>query len=504
MSEQQQSISSQQQLAAIDLGSNSFHLVLARVANGEVQILEKRGEKVQLAEGLSARSGLTQEAQERALACLERFAQRIRGMESANVSILGTNALRAAKNATAFVEKAETVLGYPVNIIAGREEARLIYLGAANTLADNGGNRLVVDIGGGSTEFIIGQGFEPIELESLHMGCVAFNDRFFSDGKLSDSAFRKAVNAARQEVTSISAQYKKRGWKTAIGCSGTIRAASRAIAEAGLGEDNITLPGLYRIRDLVLTQKTQAELNIPGVKADRIRVFPAGLAILIGLFEELGIERMVYSDGALREGALYELLGSDNAAADVRQRTISAMQARYMVDTEQASRVAASAERLLNQVKKSWGLEKKEYAHWLHWASQLFEAGLAISHTQFHKHGGYLIQHGDLLGFSRTAQQAIATLVRGHRRKFPLDELALLPKTQQQILSNLLVIFRLAVTLHHSRGAHQVAEPAVTADKKDIRLDFPAGWLEAHPMSILDFEAEQGFLRAAGYELAFA
>lgn len=502
MSELQQSIPTQQQLAAIDLGSNSFHLVLARVANQQVQILEKRGEKIQLAEGLSSKTGLTDAAQERALACLERFAQRIRGMDPANVSIMGTNALRAAKNAAAFVEKAEAVLGYPVNIIAGREEARLIYMGAANTVADNGGNRLVVDIGGGSTEFIIGQGFEPIELESLHMGCVAYNDKFFSDGKLTDSIFKKAVNAARQEVTSISALYKKRGWKTAIGCSGSIRAASNALAANELG-NNITLPGLYRLRDLVLAQKVQSELNIAGVKADRIRVFPAGLAILIGLFEELGIDSMTYSDGALREGALYELAGH-NGGGDVRQRSVSALQSRYMVDTEQANRVAASADLLLTQAKKAWGLEKKEYAHWLHWASQLFESGLAISHTQFHKHGGYLIQHADMLGFSRSAQLAIATLVRGHRRKFPLDELQLLPKAQQQVLLNLLIIFRLAVTLHHSRGAHDVAEPVLRVNKHSLQLDFPSGWLEAHPMSILDFEAEQGFLKSAGFELHVA
>ncbi len=329
-------------LAAIDLGSNSFHMVVARQVHGEIQLMDGLSEKVQLGAGLDKDNCIDDETQTRALECLGRFAQRIAGIPRGSVRVVGTNTLRQARNARQFIDRAEEVLGHDIEIVAGREEARLIYLGVAHTLADDAGQRLVVDIGGGSTELIIGERFESSETESLHMGCVSFARRFFADGNISEKAFDKAVTAARQEVLSIHANYRRIGWQQSVGASGTIKAISQVCVENGWCDAGITLEGLKKARKRVIKAGSVAKLDLKGLREDRRPIFPSGLAILYGIFEQLNIEYMEVSSGALREGLLYDLLGRFGHE-DVRDRSIQSLMNRHHVERSQAERVCETA-----------------------------------------------------------------------------------------------------------------------------------------------------------------
>jgi len=496
----EQSVHGQTPLAAIDLGSNSFHMVTARLVNDQVQIIDTRGEKVQLAQGLDPVNGISEAAQERALACLERFAQHLRGMTRSQVTILGTNTLRAAKNSQAFMARANQVLGFPIEVISGIEEARLVYLGVAHTLADDDGKRLVIDIGGGSTEFVIGERFEPIALESLHMGCVTFSDRFFADGELSEKAFKRATNEALSELLSIQRRYQRLGWDNVVGSSGTMRATSRVLANYGLSNGDITLAGMLELKKIILKAKNIDQLNLQGIKDQRLQVFPAGLAILIAIFQSLKIERITYSDGALREGALYDLLGR-NTHEDVREQTVDVMQGRYVVDTAQAENVKTSALKLLEQCKKRWKLTEPEHEEWLRWAADLHEIGLAIAHNSYHKHGAYLVRYSDMPGFSNQTQMNLSLLLRSQRRRVPITEFDSLGESERTTLLRIAIILRLAILLHHGRGVEDVVEPQIDAKKFQIKLSFPKGFLDEHPMTSLDLEEEQVFLDQLGYTL---
>ncbi len=497
------SVQDPQVLAAIDLGSNSFHMVLARVINGQVQIIEKRGEKVQLAAGLDPINGIAPDAQERALACLERFAQSLRGLDRDHVTILGTNTLRAASNSYQFMRKANDTLGFPIEVIAGIEEARLVYLGVAHTLSDDDGKRLVIDIGGGSTEFIIGERFKPIALESLHMGCVSYTDRFFADGKLNEFNFRRASASARRELRSINVRYKNLGWQNVVGSSGTIRAAKRVLKNYELDDEGLNLKALLQLKKILIQNKEIESLELEGIKDLRLKVFPAGLAILIGIFEALEIEVMEYSDGALREGALHDLLGRAQHE-DVREATVSAMQSRFLADANHAKKVKETALKLYMQICQQWKIADTVYQDYLRWSADLHEIGLAIAHSHHHKHGAYLVQHCDMSGFSKLAQESVAMILRGHKRKLPLQELEALPKRNRKILSRLMIILRLSVLLHNGRGISDVIDPTIEIEKSIITLSFPEGFLENHAMTEMDLEREKTFLSHAGFELEFS
>ncbi len=484
------------ELAAIDLGSNSFQLLIVREVNGELQVIDRISEKVQQAAGLDANRCLDAESIERGLACLERFAQRLAGHDGASVRCVGTNTLRTAHNRNQFISPAEKILNCPVEVISGREEARLIYLGVAHTLSDDEDRRLVIDIGGGSTEFIIGERFAPLELESLHIGCVSYTTRFFSDGKLSAKKFQKAVDAAHLELLNIRKRYRQLGWADAVGSSGTIKAIQRLGLAQGWVNEFITLDSLLQLRDHLLSFEHLDQVEADDIKTARLQVLPAGLAILIAAFESLQIESMVYADGSLREGLLYDQIGRQQHE-DVRERTLGALIERYQIDTDHAQNVDATAQYLLQQTD----LNTPANASLLHWASRLHEIGLAISHSQFQKHGAYLIRHGDLMGFNRAEQQRLGLLVRCHRRKLSNAELELFPEEEQKPLLGLIILLRLAIILHHSRLPEQVPELTLQLKKKSLHLSFPFGWLEEHSLTEADLCAEQAYLKAAGYEL---
>ena len=491
----------EQLLAAIDLGSNSFHIVVAQLNQGELRTVDILSDKVQLGAGINNRSILSDEAKQRGIDCLSRFAQRIKDIPKDSVRVVGTNALREAKNSREFIEEAENILGVPLEIIAGREEARLIYLGVSHTLADDKGSRLVIDIGGGSTEFIVGERFEPRAMESLHMGCVSFTKRYFSDDIISSKNFKRAHTSALQELQSIKHYYQELGWDSAVGSSGTIKAVRNACISKGYSEDKITKEALHSLREHILSYSHSSEIEIEGLKPERKKVLPAGIAILCAAFDALNIEEMSFSEGALREGVLYDMAGKLRHE-DVRDRTINAIMQRYHVDQEHADRVEQTALLAWTQIKEDWQLSRKHY-DMLSWASRTHEIGLTIAHSQFHKHSAYLLTHSDLPGFTTREQLQLATLVRGHRRKFPKDEFKALPKRLQEPYRRLSILLRIAVVLHRSRSKDRLPAISFSIDNKKLMVEFPEGWLEHHPLTHADLEQEAEYLNNADIKLRF-
>lgn len=487
-----------QRLAAIDLGSNSFHLLVANYQNERLQVVARLGEKVQLAAGLDEDGQISEVAIQRALDCLGRFAPFLNDIHAANLRIVGTNALRDAANSQAFIEQAEAQLGHAIEIIAGREEARLIYLGAAHALAEDG-RRLIVDIGGGSTEFIIGEAFKPRALESLRMGCVTFSSRFFPNGELSEKRMRRAELAALSELAHIQRPYQRLGWDDPVGSSGTIKAAANVLFAHGdtPQEGMITRSGLKKLRERLIKCKQLDKVELDGLKPDRARVFPAGIAILGAIFEAFELQQMRFADGALREGVLYDMAGR-NSAEDTRSTSLELLQRLYDVDQRQADNVATTAALLFAQVQTAWGLTA-EHSHYLRWASRVHEIGLAISHSQFHRHGAYLLEHSDLAGFSRPEQHLLALLVRAHRRKFPLKEWQALPKAQQASSAQLARLLRLAVLVNHSRPEDAPPPPSVSASGDSLTLQLPPS--DEPTLLSTDLEQEQTYMEAAGFQL---
>ena len=489
-------------IAAIDLGSNSFHMVLAKAEYGEIRILERLGDKVQLAAGLNEERELSEEAMQRGVDCLRRFAQLTASLPEGAVRIVGTNALREARNRAVFIRRAEEILGHQVEVISGREEARLIYLGVSHSIADTPGRRLVADIGGGSTEFIIGQRFEPLLRESLQMGCVSFTQRYFRDGKITPARYAQAYTSARLELMNIEHSLRRLGWEDVVGASGTIKAVGLAIKEAGLGNGEINHEGLAWLKRKLFKLGDVERINLDGIKPDRRGIFPAGLAILEAIFDACEITRMSHSEGALREGVLYDLLGR-HQHEDVRERTLSSFMERYHVDVDQAARVEGNALAALEKVKHDWQLDEPWTREMLAWGAKVHEVGLDIAHYHYHKHGAYLIEHSDLAGFSRQDQEMLALLVRGHRRNIPRDKFATFGEDGVKLM-RLCVLLRFAILLHHIRGTQNMPEVQLRASDNSLAIRFPDGWLAANPLTQADFEAEAQWLKRIDIALSVA
>ena len=489
-------------IAAVDLGSNSFHMIIARFEDGQLDVVDRLREQVQLGAGLDRYKRLTPETRARALDCLGRFGQRLRDLPAGSVRAVGTNTLRMARNSDAFLQEAERALGHPIEVIAGREEARLIYLGVAGSIADERGQRLVIDIGGGSTEYIIGMRSEPFYRESLFMGCVSFARRFFAKGRITRAALNRAEIAARQELQTIQTFYRQVGWSQAIGASGTILAIARVLQANGWGDGTITRAGLDSLRDALLANGAIEKLDFDGLRRDRAPIFPSGVAILCASFDTLQIERMQVSNGALREGLLYELLGRIRHD-DVREKTVEVLVERSRLDTAHAGRVVATAAMLFDQVAAGWGLDEED-GRLLQWAARLHEIGLSVAHSQFHRHGAYILSHADLAGFSRQDQQVLATLVRGHRRKFPGLEFRKLPSDRESTARRLALLLRLAALLNRGRSSQTLPEIELTEAGDVVQLRFPDAWLEDHPLTRADLDEERRYLKRAGFTLVSA
>ncbi len=485
--------------AAVDLGSNSFHLVVARREHGELRYIDRIREMVRLAGGLDANGYLDLEVQERALECLARFGQRLRGIPNENIRAVGTQSLRRMRNANAFLMISETALGCPVDIIAGREEARLVYLGVSQGVAGHDERRLVIDIGGGSTELVIGEGQKPLELQSLQFGCVSATKWYFGKGKISRRRFEKGQRAVMAEMQELQLRYRKLGWQTAIGSSGTVRAAAAICAQRGYSEERITRSALEKLREDVLAFDRIEDVNLPGLSDRRHEVFVGGLVILCACFEALDIEELKISPYALREGLLYDLLGRLELR-DPRTTTVEAFKARYGVNEDQAARVKKVAETLFKQIGQQ-DLRPKTHGQLLTWAADLHEVGLSISHSHYQRHSGYLVEESDMSGFSQQEQAFLANLVRYHRREIPEGYAANLPTRLHEPLRLLLMCLRLAIVFCRTRDDSAVPELSLVRDGHLAILHLDAAWAMAHPLTVADLETERGQLRITGLTL---
>jgi exopolyphosphatase/guanosine-5'-triphosphate,3'-diphosphate pyrophosphatase len=489
------------EVAAVDLGSNSFHLMVAREQGAELHVLDRLREPVRLAGGLDEERRLSAAVQERALACLQRFGQRLAGIPRDRVRIVGTKTLRKLRRNADFLKAAEKALGHDIEIISGLEEARLVYAGVTHGLAAPP-RRLVVDVGGASTELIIGKGAEPRLMESVALGCVVHTHRFFDDGEITEKRFRKARMAARIELEFLEDRYRKAGWEVAVGASGTVRGAWRVMRAKGWADDEITRGGLEKTVELLLKTGHVDKIEYEDLREDRRAVFPGGLAVLAGIFDSLQLERMQTSEQALREGIVYDLLGR-LTDRDIREETIGALAQRYGIDRPHATDVESTALKLLDQVIEPWKLDKKASRRLLGWAARLHECGLVIAHGGYHKHSEYLVRHADLPGFSQTEQRLLAALVRLHRGKFTDAAWADLPENWVEPIQRLAVLLRLAVMLHRAR--HPDARPRIQlgAGRRSLELQFPKGWLDEHPLTAADLELEADYLQAVDFKLKF-
>lgn len=487
-------------LAAVDLGSNSFHMLLARLHHGQLIVIDRLREMVRLAAGLDERNRLDPASREAALACLGRFGQRLREVRADRVRVVGTNTLRKARKSRSFIAECEQALGHPVEIIPGREEARLVYLGVAHTMPAEPGTRLVVDIGGGSTELILGTGLTPLKLESLFMGCVGMTRAHFADGKLTAKRFERARMAAQLELRPVRAFFTERGWDRAVGSSGTIRAAANISRSLGLAESGITREAAEAIIERMLAAGRVSRLDLPGLSVERAPVFAGGMSVLVEVLSMLGVTHMEASEGALREGLLYDMLGRLQHE-DARELSVRAMAARYHVDPAQAARVAATADELFRQVREPLALDEARDRKLLGWAARLHEVGLDISHTKYHRHGAYLLEHADMPGFPRNEQRLLAALVGSHRRKLEPEATERLPASWQRAARRLIVLLRLAVLLNRSRAQEPLPAIALQVVDGTLVMQVPGTWLEANPLTLADLRLEVEYLAAAGITL---
>lgn len=493
-----------QHFAAIDLGSNSFHMVVAKYADGRVQIIDRLKEMVRLADGLDDNRNLCDDVMERTIACLERFGQRISEIPAAHIRAVGTNALRQARNSSEFLNRARRALGHRIQIIAGREEARLIYLGVTHTVYKENEQRLVIDIGGGSTELIIGKDFRPMLTESLYMGCVGMTQSFFQDGKITAKKIRNAILHARQELEAVESQYKRLGWESAIGSSGTILAIDHVLSLQGWSQNGITQDGLQTLHDALISAGHYENLQLEGLSDKRRPVFAGGVAILSAIFESLQLDQISVSEGALREGLLYELIGRSQQQ-DVRDETVIDLQTRYGIDVEHAERVRQTALYFYDKLHGEAADEPAVVAErqLMGWAASLHEIGLAIAHTQFHKHGAYLVHNSDMPGFSRQEQHDLAILIRNHRRKLNVDNFRSSDNGGERLL-RLCALLRLAGVLNRSRSNMPLPPIEIYAETQSLEICFPDGWLEEHPLTGVDMQTEAEYLAGAGYALTYS
>ena len=487
-------------LAAVDLGSNSFHLVVAHYRGGQLVVIDRLREMVRLAAGLDEDGRLDKDVASRALACLSRFGQRLSDVRPGGVRAVGTSALRVARRTQSFLERAREALGHPIEIVSGREEARLIYSGVAHTLPDEPGRRLVVDIGGGSTELIVGQGLEPIELESIKLGCVAMSTRHFADGKLSAKRFERARLAARQELEPIQAAYLRRGWDNTAGSSGTIRAVFEAQRELEPQATQITARGIATLIDVLCTAGNTRSIPLACLNEERREVFAGGLAILAEIFEQLELPQMRVAEGAMREGLLYDMLGR-YTHEDARERTVRSMQQRYHVDAAQAERVEKTAVAFLDMVRDSWKIDEPLAEPTLRWAAQLHEIGLDVAHSGYHRHSAYLLENADMPGFAREEQQVLARIVGAHRRKLELAPIEELVRPWDTQAFHLALILRLAVLLHRSRSETPLPQIQLTARPRTLEIRFRLRSFRDQPLTAADLNDEIDFLRARGLRL---
>lgn len=476
-------------------------MIVGELRYGQLVIIDRLRETVRLSEGLENTGQLSETARQRALECLARFGERLRDMRASSVRAAGTSTLRRARGSEAFSVLAEAALGHPIEVISGIEEARLIYNGVLHSLPPHPGHRLVLDIGGGSTELILGHAATTKALESLHLGCVAMTERYFRDGVISKQAFDAARLAARLELRPVKAYFRSASDLQAIGTSGTILSTEQVARETGVIDGGgLTVEAVEALIHRVIEVGSIAELHLPGLAERRSQVWPGGLAILVELLGVLQIPRLQVSDGALREGLLYEMLGRLKHE-DARERTVRAMAARYQVDDLQAERVAATARLLLEQCAAPWELTSGLAQNMLDWSSRLHEIGLDISHDGYQRHGAYIAENADMPGFPRTEQVLLAFLIGNHRRQLAVRSARRLPAGWRSNGVRLAILLRLAVLINRSRSSEPLPEIRLRATRRSISIIFPQAWLDTNPLTLADLQRETSYLEQVEYQL---
>jgi exopolyphosphatase/guanosine-5'-triphosphate,3'-diphosphate pyrophosphatase len=487
-----------QYVATIDLGSNSFHMVIARYHGDSLRIVDRLKQRVRLADGLDDEQRLSREAMERGLDCLRLFGERLRGFHATQVRVAGTYTLREAVNAQDFVRQAQQVLGFPIDIISGNEEARLIYQGVAHTQHTQG-QVLVIDIGGGSTELIIGEDFDCRQVSSRSMGCVSFTRKYFADGELSETRFEQAIEAAEYQLVPVLGRYLGLGWGQVLGSSGTIKTLLE-MCSAATHEPVIDLPGLLHIKSQLIKAGHIDKADIAGLSEERKPLIAAGLSILLGIFRSFNLDKMGFSDGALREGLLHAFFGRVKHH-DIQLNTLQALSREYGIDQRQASRVRDTAQQLFAQVADAWGLDQG-FGDLLGDAARLHEIGLHINFTGVHRHSAYILGNTDLPGFAQEEQKALAAMVRFHRKALKLSELEPLNYLPEQQLWRLVRLLRLAVALNRRRqdGVLPSLELGLGPDD-ELRLSLPAGWCDRNHLLLTTLEREQAYQAKAGWKL---
>jgi exopolyphosphatase/guanosine-5'-triphosphate,3'-diphosphate pyrophosphatase len=497
-------------VASVDLGSNSFRMVIAQILETrsglQLKPIDTLREPVKLAAGLDSDKKLDKESFVRGLDAIRRFGERLRSFPPSQVRVVATNTLRVARNAAQFIEQAQLALGFPIEVIAGREEARLIYLGAAHDAPACNDLRLVIDIGGGSTEFIIGRDYDAKMMESLYIGCVSFSKEFFPDGAIDAHFFKQAELAARQEIQVISKEFRKKGWKQVIGSSGTARAIAELIAANGLDGPahdlaetdlggSITRDSLIQLKTLLLKSDYIQDCKLSGLKSDRRFVLPGGLAIMIAAFDELKIESMEVVEAALRMGVIYDFLGRTNHQ-DMRFVTVDQFMQRYGVDLEQANRVEKLVIVFLQQFPISDGIDRKNNTALLGWAAKLHEIGLSISHNGYHKHSAYIVTYSDMPGFSKNDQDRLSLLLLGHTGK--LGKLFL---SRSFIDWRMLLCLRLAIILCRRRTQQEIPVIQIKETKKGYKLTLANSWIALNPLTEFSLRKESDQWTGIGKEL---
>ncbi len=485
--------------AAVDLGSNSFHMLVARREHGELRVLDRIREMVRLGGGLDRKGNLDPQVRQNALTCLARFGQRLRGIPANNLRAVGTQTFRRLKDAQSFLLEVEDALGCPVDIIAGREEARLVYLGVSQWVAGPRQRQLVMDIGGGSTELVIGEGGEPIVLESMQFGCVSVTNRFFKNGKINARRLKKAKRAVAAELQELQTTYRNLGWQLAIGSSGTFRSAAAMCEANGWCKKGVTTQALEQLKRKALSFSTIADIEINGLSERRKPVFIGGLAIMLACFEALDIKEMVVSPFALREGLLQDLLGRLEHR-DPRDKAVKALMSRFAVDPEQVARVRRTALDLFDQLSDEAALDES-HRMMLDWATGLHEIGLSLSHVSYQKHSAYLVEASDMAGFSRQEQLFLAALVGFQRRDLPVNYTARIPVRLHTALSLTLLCMRLSWIFCRTREDEAIPKTSLRLDGSTVHLSLSSGWRENHPLTIADLEFEEKALQNTGLQL---
>lgn len=487
-------------IAVLDIGSNSFHLVVARVISNSVQILHKTKIKVRLADGLSKDNYLSQDAINRGLEALNVIQHSLAGFEPEKVRIVATYTLRKAKNALDFIKAAKKILPYPIEIIAGKEEARLIYNGVAHTETLDG-KTLVVDIGGGSTEFSIGEQFEPILLRSIDIGCVSFKQLFFNNDKIKRKMVDKAIAYAQQQVSLIAQQYITQNWNNCIGTSGTIESIV-TIMNKGSTEGVLTLLQLEQLMESLIEAEDINLLDFGDINEDRKLLVPSGLAILIAIFKEFKIEQMSFASAALREGVIYEMEDS-LTHTNVQERSVQSLASRYDIDKNQANLVLNTCFKLYKSVKKTWQFKSTGLKQLLGWSALLHEVGLHISSSGVQKHSYYILTHSDMPGFNAEQQQLLSILTRFHRKRINLDEIPIFSQFNAKEVLYTIILLRLSVLLNIKRQQDFLPEFTVEVIGDEITLTFPKNWLVQRPIIDVNLKLEKDKLAKVGVTLLF-